>query len=155
MQYVFVYGLGALCVWMFWQAKFWEDGPWWRRQFRKLGAGIVRAGKTWWRYIASEDLLPLTHQKNQEGVIVRVERLGAVSEAEIICGERYERCECVLPAHRDDEVHVCDEGCGGSWKYDEGGKFVVVTYPYGLPTGRPHVPSVKGGPVVYQLEDEQ
>lgn len=44
---------------------------------------------------------------------------------EVMCDATYDLCRCTLAEH--DSPHECD--CGGSWTYDENGKFVVVRYP--------------------------
>jgi hypothetical protein len=63
----------------------------------------------------------------------------------VICGRREFRCECVEPVGHDEGAdptpHKCDPGCGGSWTYEDG-EFVVVTYPSGVPTGRPYTGSL-------------
>lgn len=51
-----------------------------------------------------------------------------MSESTVICGQREYSCECVEPQGHDGP-HACDEGCGGSWTYDEDGKMVVVSLP--------------------------
>lgn len=58
------------------------------------------------------------------------------ADLEPICGATEARCECVAePNHKG--PHRCDEGCGGSWTFDEDGKFVVVSYPKATGEGRP------------------
>jgi hypothetical protein len=61
-----------------------------------------------------------------------------MSEAEVICGTREAKCECVLPVGHDG-LHECDPGCNGSWGYDADGGFVVGRLPNGTGQGRPRV----------------
>jgi hypothetical protein len=72
----------------------------------------------------------------------------------VICGESYLYCKCVLPQHGPDTPHQCDAGCGGSWTHDEAGKFIAVTMPCGVATGRPRRLTVEGGRVIYTRADE-
>lgn len=52
-----------------------------------------------------------------------------VHRPEIICGATEADCHCVLPPDHEG-AHECDAGtCGGSWYYDDDGKFHVVALP--------------------------
>ena len=53
-------------------------------------------------------------------------------DAEVVCGAEFARCICTLDVDHDGD-HACLRGaCGGSWRVDDDGGQVPVTFPLGV-----------------------
>ena len=55
-----------------------------------------------------------------------------MSEATVVCGAEFARCVCTLDPDHDGDVHECRPPCGGSWRVDDDGGQVPVTWPLGV-----------------------
>lgn len=50
--------------------------------------------------------------------------------SELICGERYEACFCILPHGHTGKRHKCDPNfCGGEWAIDKDGDPIPLILP--------------------------
>lgn len=50
----------------------------------------------------------------------------------VICDDPLYQCRCILPVGHDDDLHVCNPECGGSWRWLDAVTFQPASYPRGV-----------------------